>query len=69
MSQGNIMWTKQKASKMYVYTLICLVFFLLGTSYLLQVATTNMLENHFLESMMLSLILKIKPTLVWPGKK
>uniref|UniRef100_A0A2I3G8C7 N-acetylated alpha-linked acidic dipeptidase 2 n=1 Tax=Nomascus leucogenys TaxID=61853 RepID=A0A2I3G8C7_NOMLE len=40
-----------------------------GTSYLLQVATTNMLENHFLESMMLSLILKIKPTLVWPGKK
>ncbi|VFV25845.1 naalad2 protein [Lynx pardinus] len=40
-----------------------------GTSSLLQVATTNMLENHFLGSTMLCLILKIKKTLNQPGQK
>uniref|UniRef100_A0A8C7AKJ9 N-acetylated alpha-linked acidic dipeptidase 2 n=1 Tax=Neovison vison TaxID=452646 RepID=A0A8C7AKJ9_NEOVI len=40
-----------------------------GTSSLLQVATTNMLENHFLGSMMLCLILKIKKTSIQPGQK
>uniref|UniRef100_A0A8C0TAY5 N-acetylated alpha-linked acidic dipeptidase 2 n=1 Tax=Canis lupus familiaris TaxID=9615 RepID=A0A8C0TAY5_CANLF len=40
-----------------------------GTSSLLRAVTTNMLENHFLVSMMLCLILKIKMTLVQPGQK
>uniref|UniRef100_A0A8B9XQ13 N-acetylated alpha-linked acidic dipeptidase 2 n=1 Tax=Bos mutus grunniens TaxID=30521 RepID=A0A8B9XQ13_BOSMU len=40
-----------------------------GTSSLLQAAATNMLVNHFLASLMLCLILKIKQILIQPGKK
>lgn len=69
LTKGNIL---KKAYKIYLYSFqlnLSVFFFLLGTSSLLQVGTTNMLENHFLASMMLCLILKIKQTHVQPGQK